>query len=141
MMKRGVAMKHRTALTSIMAALLAAPALFCADLHAQSFPNRPLRLVVPFPAGESIDVTARAITQHWSNVFNQQIVVDNRPGAGGTIGTELAAKAPRDGYTMVYGNAGPMSIGPNLYPKLGYDLFKDLAPVTQATTSPFMLFS
>ena len=97
-------------------------------------------MIVPFPAGESIDATARLIAQPWMAALGQQMVIDNRGGAGGTIGTELTAKAPPDGYTISYGNLGPLSIGPNLYQKLGYDLFKDLAPVSQATSLPFVLF-
>jgi tripartite-type tricarboxylate transporter receptor subunit TctC len=106
-----------------------------------AYPTKPIRLIVPFPAGESIDVTARMIAQPWQAVLGQQIVVDNRGGAGGTIGTELTAKATPDGYTISYGNLGPLSIGPNLYRKLGYDLFKDLAPVSQATNLPFVLWA
>lgn len=105
------------------------------------YPTKPIRLIVPFPAGESIDVTARMISQTWQVELGQQIVVDNRGGAGGTIGTELVAKSSPDGYTISYGNLGPLSIGPNLYRKLGYDLFKDLAPVSQATNLPFVLWA
>ena len=107
---------------------------------AQIYPTKPIRVIVPFPAGESIDATARLIMQPWMAALGQQMVIDNRGGAGGTIGTELTAKAPPDGYTISYGNLGPLSIGPNLYQKLGYDLFKDLAPVSQATSLPFVLF-
>ncbi len=107
----------------------------------QPYPNKPIRLIVPFPAGESIDGVARLLAQHWQTALGQQLIVDNRGGAGGTIGTELAAKAAADGYTLSYGNLGPLSIGPNLYKKLGYDLFRDLAPVSQATSLPFVLFT
>ncbi len=108
---------------------------------AQSYPHKPIRLVVPFPAGESIDGVARLLVQHWQTALGQQIIVDNRGGAGGTIGTDIVAKAAADGYTISYGNLGPLSIGPNLYKKLGYDLFRDLAPVSQATSLPFVLFA
>jgi tripartite-type tricarboxylate transporter receptor subunit TctC len=107
----------------------------------QAYPSKPIRLVVPFPAGESIDAVSRMIAQPWQTALGQQIVVDNRGGAGGTIGTEIVAKANPDGYTISYGNLGPLSIGPNLYKKLGYDLFKDLAPVSQAASLPFVLFA
>lgn len=109
--------------------------------YGQAYPNKPIRLVVPFPAGESIDGVARLIGQHWQTALGQQIIIDNRGGAGGTIGTDIVAKAAPDGYTISYGNLGPLSIGPNLYQKLGYDLFKDLAPVSQATNLPFVLFA
>ena len=112
----------------------------CPVVWAQTYPTKPIRVIVPFPAGESIDATARLIAQPWMAALGQQMVIDNRGGAGGTIGTELTAKAPPDGYTISYGNLGPLSIGPNLYQKLGYDLFKDLAPVSQATSLPFVLF-
>jgi len=112
----------------------------CPVVWAQTYPTKPIRVIVPFPAGESIDATARLIAQPWMAALGQQMVIDNRGGAGGTIGTELAAKALPDGYTISYGNLGPLSIGPNLYQKLGYDLFKDLAPVSQATSLPFVLF-
>jgi len=112
----------------------------CPVAWAQTYPTKPIRVIVPFPAGESIDATARLIAQPWMAALGQQMVIDNRGGAGGTIGTELAAKALPDGYTISYGNLGPLSIGPNLYQKLGYDLFKDLAPVSQATSLPFVLF-
>ena len=112
----------------------------CPVLWAQTYPTKPIRVIVPFPAGESIDATARLIAQPWMAALGQQMVIDNRGGAGGTIGTELTAKAPPDGYTISYGNLGPLSIGPSLYQKLGYDLFKDLAPVSQATSLPFVLF-
>ncbi len=116
-------------------------AMAVAGHAAFGFPTKPIRLIVPFPAGESIDVTARMISQPWQAELGQQIVVDNRGGAGGTIGTELVAKSSPDGYTISYGNLGPLSIGPNLYRKLGYDLFRDLAPVSQATNLPFVLWA
>jgi tripartite-type tricarboxylate transporter receptor subunit TctC len=116
-------------------------AMAVAGHTAFGYPTKPIRLIVPFPAGESIDVTARMISQAWQAELGQQIVVDNRGGAGGTIGTELVAKSSPDGYTISYGNLGPLSIGPNLYKKLGYDLFRDLAPVSQATNLPFVLWA
>lgn len=108
--------------------------------YSQSYPTKPIRLVVPFPAGESIDATARATAQHWSSALGQQIIVDNRGGAGGTIGSDMVAKAPADGYTLLWGNVGPLAIGPSLYSKLPYDVVKNFAPVSQATTLPFVMF-
>ena len=107
---------------------------------AQSYPSRPIRLVVPFPAGESIDATARATAQHWSAALGQQIIVDNRGGAGGTIGSDVVAKSAGDGYTLLWGNVGPLAIGPSLYSKLPYDVVRNFAPVSQATTLPFVMF-
>ncbi len=114
--------------------LLAGPAC------GQEYPSRPVRVIVPFPAGGSIDIVARAVAQRWSAQLGQQLVIDNRAGAAGAIGTQLVAHAPADGYTLLYGNLGPLSIGPHLTPA-GYDLFKDLAPVSQVTSSPFMIFA
>ena len=108
---------------------------------AQEYPVRPIRMVVPFPAGGSIDIVARAISQQWSGQLHQQIVIDNRGGAGGTIGAQLVADAAPDGYTLLYANSGPLSIGPILYGKLGYDVFGSFAPVSHVTSSPFMIFA
>lgn len=124
-----------------MRALLLASLLAAGTATAQDFPQRPIRMVIPFPAGGSIDVIGRAIAQPWSAALGQQIVIDNRGGAGGTLGSELVAKAQPDGYTILYGNSGPLSIGPLLYKKLGYDLFRDLAPVSQTVSSPFVVFA
>lgn len=96
---------------------------------------------MPFPAGGSIDIVARAISQQWSGQLHQQIVIDNRGGAGGTIGAQLVADAAPDGYTLLYANSGPLSIGPILYGKLGYDVFRSFAPVSHVTSSPFMIFA
>jgi len=108
---------------------------------AQQYPVRPIRMVVPFPPGGSIDIVARAISQPWSGQLNQQIIIDNRAGAGGTIGSQLVADAAPDGYTLLYANSGPLSIGPILYGKLGYDVFRSFAPVSHVTSSPFMIFA
>ena len=124
----------RLAVLWVLAALLCANSL----TFGQAFPNRPIRMVVPFAPGGSIDTVGRLIAQRWGANLNQQIVVDNRGGAGGTIGTLLVAKAPADGYTILYGNSGPLSIGPNLYAKPGYDLFRDLAPVSLVNSAPFL---
>ena len=138
MVNSEIAGRQMNSLMRLCVALL----MCCAgQVLAQSYPTKPIRLIVPFPAGESIDAVARMISQPWQTALGQQIVIDNRGGAGGTIGTELAAKAAPDGYTISYGNLGPLSIGPNLYKKLGYSLFEDLAPVSQATSLPFVLFA
>ena len=105
------------------------------------YPAKPIRLVVPFPAGESVDATARLVGQSWSAALGQQILVDNRGGAGGTIGSEAVAKSAPDGYTLLWGNVGPLAIGPGLYKKLGYDVAKDFEPVSLVATLPFVLFA
>jgi tripartite-type tricarboxylate transporter receptor subunit TctC len=129
-------MKRSTSIGVCAALLLAAQ-----TASGQVYPERPIRMVIPYPPGGAIDTVARRIVQEWVGKLGQQIVMDNRGGAGGTIGTELVAKATPGGYTILYGNIGPLSIGPHIYRKLGYDVFKDLAPVTLATSSPFVLFS
>lgn len=106
----------------------------------QTFPNRPIRMVVPFEAGGSMDAVGRVLVDPWSEALRQRIVIDNRGGAGGTVGTTIVAKAPADGHTILYANLGPLSIGPSLYQKLGYDLFKDLAPVSLVGSSPIIIF-
>ena len=124
-----------------MRALLCITLIAAGAAVAQDYPKRPIRMVIPFPAGGSIDVIGRAIALSWSAALGQQIVIDNRGGAGGTLGADLVAKAQPDGYTILYGNSGPLSIGPLLYKKLGYDLFCDLAPVSQSVSSPFVVFA
>jgi len=99
--------------------------------HAQVAPTRSVRFVVPFAPGGGVDFTARILAQKLSDSWSQQVVVDNRPGAGGIIGTELVAKSPADGYTLLMGSIGSVSINPGLYRKLPYDPLRDFAPVTQ----------
>jgi tripartite-type tricarboxylate transporter receptor subunit TctC len=119
---------------------LVLPLLASAAALAQSFPNRPIRMVVPFEPGGSMDAVGRSLVDPWAAGLKQQIVIDNRGGAGGTVGTTIVAKATPDGHTLLYANLGPLSIGPSLYRKLGYDLFKDLAPVSLVGSSPIVIF-
>jgi tripartite-type tricarboxylate transporter receptor subunit TctC len=103
--------------------------------QAQNWPNRPIRLIVPFPPGGGTDAFARPLSKVLSQNLGQQVVIDNRGGAGGTLGAELAAKSPADGYTFLVG-AVHHTIAVSLYPKLGYDLVKDLTPVTLVSYVP-----
>src|SRR4030095_15503377 len=96
---------------------------------AQNYPTRPIMLIVPFAPGGGNDTLARLLAQHMSQTLGQQIVVDNRAGAGGTIGTRAAAKSPPDGYTLLVGDSGVIAIGPSFYPNAGYDPRKDFAPI------------
>src|SRR3990172_6232154 len=105
---------------------------------AQTFPVKPIRFVVPFAPGGGTDLLARAIGQRLTDVLGQPVVGDNRAGAGGVIGADLVAKAAPDGYTIVLGSPGPLTINPNLRPSIPYRL-KDFAPITLATISPFVL--
>src|SRR2546428_7941167 len=122
-------------------AVLAAILLLFAHGAFAQYPAKPIRLVVPFPAGESVDATARLVGQSWSAALGQQILVDNRGGAGGTIGSEAVAKSTPDGYTLLWGNSGPLAIGPGLYEKLGYDIGRDSEPLSRVATLPFVLFA
>ncbi|OZI62855.1 ABC transporter substrate-binding protein [Bordetella genomosp. 11] len=122
------------ALASLAAALtMGAPA------HAE-WPERPIDLIVPFPAGSSPDLLARIVSEPLSQALGKPIIVQNKPGAGGNIGTRVAAEAKPDGYTMLFTINGPLTTAPTLYRKtLGYDPFTDLAPVTLVATSPNVL--
>jgi len=123
--------------------ILCAALLLAATHHAafgQPYPDKPIRIIVPYPAGESVDVITRLITQRWSVLLGQQIIVDNRVGAGGLIGTGLAAKATADGYVLLMGNVGTLAISPGLYKNLPYNVLKDFAPISQVSNVPFFLF-
>lgn len=115
-------------------------ALACmSTAHAQSqYPQKPIRLVAPFAPGGGTDILARLFGQQMNEVLGQQVIVDNRGGAGGTIGTDIAAKAPPDGYTLILVSASH-AINPGLYGKLPYDSVNDFAPITQIATSPGIL--
>ena len=105
---------------------------------AQSYPNRPVKVIVPWPPGQATDVAARAVAEKLSTALGQQFVIDNRAGAGGTMGTEVAAKSTPDGYTILAGSSGPISISPNVQ-KVGYDPDRDLDPIALMATSPYVL--
>ena len=107
--------------------------------YAQSYPTKPVRFIVPFAPGGNTDVQGRLIAQKLSAAFGQQVVVDNRGGAGGTLGVDLAAKAPADGYTIVLASFGNVLVAPALYKNLPYDPVKDFAPVILVSTPPGIL--
>lgn len=111
-------------------------AIFAGDVFAQAYPARPVRMIVPFPPGGSTDTYARIISPKLSEVLKQQVVVDNRPGAGGALGAELAAKAPADGYTIWLGQTANLVIGPALRAKGNYDPVRDFAPITMLMKAP-----
>ena len=103
---------------------------------AANFPNKPVRFIAPFPPGGSTDLLARLVAQKLTESWGQQVVVENRGGAAGTIGVELAARAAPDGYTIVMGHVGTFGVNPTLYPKLSYDAVRDFAPITVLATVP-----
>ena len=110
-----------------------------AQVLAQAYPNKSIRIVVPFPAGGPIDMTTRPLAQKLSDGLGVAVVVDNRGGANGNIGAENVAKSPADGYSMVVGAGGGFAIGPHLYKKLSFDVFRDFAPVSLFVTLPQLL--
>lgn len=107
---------------------------------AQEYPTKPIRLIVPFAAGGPMDIMSRALGERLTTHLGQQVVVDNRGGAGGSIGTEIVARSAADGYTLLTGHIGTHAINVSLYPKLGYDPVKDFAPVSLMATLPLGLF-
>jgi tripartite-type tricarboxylate transporter receptor subunit TctC len=121
----------------IAIATLATPFAFAQS--AAHYPAKPMRLVVPFPAGGTTDILARAVAQKLSKAWGQQVIVDNRPGAGGNIGSDLVAKATPDGYTLLMGTVGTHAINPSLYKNMPYDHVKDFAPVILVAGVPNVL--
>jgi len=108
------------------------------DASAQSFPIKPVRLIIPFPPGGGSDVVGRIIAQKLSEKLGQQVVVENKGGAGGSIGTEAAVRSAADGYTMVLASSSEIAINPHLY-KLDYDTIKDLTPVAMVASTPIVV--
>lgn len=106
---------------------------------AQGYPNKPITLVVPFPPGGTTDILARAVGGELTKAWGQQVIIDNRPGAGGNIGSGLVAKSVPDGYTLLMGTVGTHGINQSLYSKLPYDPIKDFAPVTLVASVPNVL--
>jgi tripartite-type tricarboxylate transporter receptor subunit TctC len=119
--------------------LAAGAALASLGAQAQTYPNKPIRFYMTAPVGSSIDVIGRILADKITAPLGQPVVVEPRPGAGGTLATDLGAKAAPDGYTMVLSFNGPLAFGPHMYTKLPYDPFKDLAPVIITTSQPNLL--
>ncbi len=118
-------------------------ALACVGAHAGaadlSFPSRPIRFIVPNGAGGTTDLVARSVAPKLADMLGQQVVIDNRPGSGGILGTEIVARAAPDGHTLLMGTIGNIAISPALYRKLGYDSLRDFAPVTQLASAAYMV--
>jgi len=123
---------HRWALGALFACI-------ATIASAQGYPTRTIRLVVPFPAGGTTDILAREVAQKLTEVLGQAVVVDNRPGAAGNIGSDLVAKSAPDGYTLLMGTVGTHAINPSLYSKMPYDHVKDFAPVVLVAGVPNVL--
>ncbi|MBI3516843.1 MAG: tripartite tricarboxylate transporter substrate binding protein [Proteobacteria bacterium] len=124
---------------SLARVVLVACALGAAAAAAQDYPVKPIRIVAPFPAGGTADILARAIGQRLTDAWGQAVVVDNRAGAGGTIGADAVAKAPPDGYTLLLGVTATQAIAPSVYAKLAYDPAADFVPVAMLAQVPVVL--
>ncbi len=107
--------------------------------HAQQYPAKPIRLVVPFPAGGATDIFARAVSQKLGEKLGTNVIVDNKPGAGGTIGSDIAAKAPADGYTLLLSTTSTHSIAPSFGAKLPYDAVADFTPIAHVGNAPSIM--
>lgn len=129
----------RTIFRCVAAILLATSASWAAAQSAQNFPNKPLRMVIHFPPGGPTDFVGRALAQKLSEAWKQQIVVENRPGAGGVIGIEAVLRSAPDGHTLLFGTGGSLALAPALRSNLPYDVFKDLAPITLVVVNPQIL--
>jgi tripartite-type tricarboxylate transporter receptor subunit TctC len=114
-----------------MLVLSLCPCVAIAQSTAGDYPDRPLRFIVPFPVGGGTDFLARTIGDKLALALGQPVVIENHPGAAGNVGAELAAKAAPDGYTLFFGSAGPLTINPNIYAKLGFDPVRSFVPVTR----------
>jgi tripartite-type tricarboxylate transporter receptor subunit TctC len=130
-----LSIKTNSYVLSLAAFAAALPAL----AQTQTYPNRPLRMIVGFPPGGPTDLVARLAAQHLSEKLGQQVVTDNRPGAGGSVAGALMAKAAPDGHTLFTASNGEIAISPNLYKKMAYDPAKDLAPVSRIGSSQLVL--
>jgi tripartite-type tricarboxylate transporter receptor subunit TctC len=131
-----IRMKRHRALS---VALLSCGMFAAASATAQSYPTKPVRYVVPFPAGGSPDIVARLITERLTRMWGQQVLVENRTGAGGTVGATFAAKAPSDGYTLFQCNIASSAIAPSLYAKMPYDHAREFAPISLIGLTPNVL--
>ena len=120
---------------SALAGVLAGASAFA---NAQAYPTRPIRVVVPYPAGGGVDLLARSLAQSLTEALGQQVIVENRGGAGGNLGMEFVAKSPPDGYTLVLGLTAQFAVNPSLYPKLPYDAVRDYAPVALLVSNPLV---
>ena len=123
----------------IVAALSAFAAFLAAPVQAQEWPAKPIKLIVPFPAGGGTDIIGRVVGNKLAELLKQPVVVENKPGAGGNVGVDIAAKSPPDGYTMVLGQTSNLAINPSLYKALPYDPVKDFMPVALLADAPLVL--
>src|SRR5438105_10770659 len=127
---------------SLLAALVGALLLgLSSPVVAQDYPNRPITMIVPFPAGGGVDVVGRIVGEKLAAALGQPVIIDNRGGAAGVIGTRVAARAAPDGYTLVMATSGSIAINPNLYANPGYHTLKDLSPIGLISSTPIVLMA
>src|SRR5262245_12970604 len=110
----------------------------CTVAQAQGFPQHPVTIITPYAAGGGLDIVTRAVAQKLTDKWGKQVIVENRPGAGSTVGTAAAAKAPKDGYTLVVAST-PLGVAPAVYHNLSYDARKDFVPLSLVATTPELL--
>jgi len=127
----------RAAATTLAACAL----LFSWGATAQDYPTRPIRMIVPYAPGGNVDISARIIAAPLGEILGQTVVVDNRPGAGGNLGASLVAKATPDGYTLLVGSSGPLSVNPVIFKSLPYDSLKDFAPISTVQAVPLVVLA
>src|SRR5438045_8922754 len=114
-------------------------AVLAASAPAQEFPNRPVRIVVPWPPAGNVDITARTVAPAFGEALGQQVIVENRAGAGGRIGSEAVAKSPADGYTLLLGSSGTVTAGPAVWKNLSFDPLKDFVAIGPIQSVPIVL--
>lgn len=129
----------KTSWTRRLACFALAAAAFAPAAFAQTYPTKPVRMIVPYPAGGPTDVLARVMAQKLGDVLGQNVLVENRPGAGAIVGTDAVAKAAPDGYTIGFATIGPLAVAPSLFPNVPYDPLKDFAPLMLVARSYSML--
>src|SRR5678816_3077628 len=130
---------QRMRLRVLLSAAVCALALpLAAPVHAQAWPTKPVKVIVPFSPGGSTDVVARMLGQRLSEMWGQTVVVENKTGAGGNLGTDQVAKASPDGYTLLMAS-GSITINPHIYAKMPFDTFKDLVPITNVASGPMLV--
>ena len=126
--------------TSVLSIALATLCLLASPLAlAQAYPTKPVKLIVPFPPGGPTDIVGRFVASKLSDALGQQFVVENRAGAGGTVGSEVASQASADGYTLLYGSTSTLAMAPSLYRKLAYDPRKSFAPISMVSSGPLLI--
>ncbi|MGA0034118.1 MAG: Bug family tripartite tricarboxylate transporter substrate binding protein, partial [Burkholderiales bacterium] len=121
--------------------LLAIATLSLLSFAAEQFPSRPIRFIVPYAPGGNVDISARIIAPPLGTVLGQTVVVDNRPGAGGNLGAAMVARATPDGYTLLVGSSGPLSVNPVIFKNLPYDSLKDFAPISTVQAVPLVVLA